>query len=522
LPRALRDRAAATPHEIALIDAATGSQVTFTEFSQHTHRWARCLAAQGVRPGDLVTSLLGPTFEAYYIWLGLSGLGATEVPLNPQLKGRMLTYLINHSGSRLLITESKYVENILEVANGLEALEYVVVLDQAEADGRGVGSLHLISGAELAAHEVPVDYYYPERHDTSCIIYTSGTTGPPKGVIIPWGWLATSVNRIPRQIQGGTRYSFLSPAHMSGKSALDGAFSEGRTLVLRESFSVRAFWDDVTRYDCRVTQLFPAMIRYLLDQPPSPRDRETPLQYFWTAPVTKATEEFMHRFDVVVSTGFGMTEIGGPIWGGEIDGSNLDSCGRLNTSDPRGYEIRLVDEHDREVENGEVGELIVRTSVPWSLNAGYYRNPEATAAAWRNGWFHTGDAMRQDTDGNFYFVDRFKDCIRRKGENISSFEVEAYALEARGVAEAAAVGVPSDDGEEDVKIFLVAEPGRPLILHEIGELLAQSMPRFMAPRFLELVNSLPRTPTTGRVQKGVLRSRPPGDNVWDRVIDGTA
>jgi crotonobetaine/carnitine-CoA ligase len=225
----------------------------------------------------------------------------------------------------------------------------------------------------------------------------------------------------------------------------------------------------------------------------------------------------MHRFSVAVSTGFGMTEIGGPIWGGDIDGSNLESCGRLNDSDPRGYELRLVDEHDREVDNGEVGELIVRTSAPWSLNAGYFRDPEATATAWRNGWFHTGDAMRQDPDGNYYFVDRFKDCIRRKGENISSFEVEAYALEAPGVAEAAAVGVASEDGEQDVKIFLVAEPGTSLDLHELGELLALSMPRFMVPRFLEQVSDLPRTPATGRVQKGTLRSRSPGDHAWDRL-----
>jgi crotonobetaine/carnitine-CoA ligase len=229
----------------------------------------------------------------------------------------------------------------------------------------------------------------------------------------------------------------------------------------------------------------------------------------------------MHRFGVAVSTGFGMTEIGGPIWGGDIDASNLESCGRLNDSDPRGYQLRIVDEHDREVGRGDVGELIVRTTVPWSLNAGYFRDPEATASAWRNGWFHTGDAMRQDPDGNYYFVDRFKDCIRRKGENISSFEVEAYALEVPGVAEAAAVSVPSEDGEQEVKIFLVAEPGTSLDLHEIGGLLTASMPRFMVPRFLEQVGSLPRTPATGRIQKGSLRAQPPGPRAWDRLADAT-
>jgi crotonobetaine/carnitine-CoA ligase len=517
----VHDRAVAAPSQIALIDAATGSKVTFAEFDRQTHSWAQRMAAHGVREGNFVTTLLGPTIDAYYIWLGLSGLAAVEVPLNPQLKGRMLASLINRSESRLLITQSRYVDNIKSVADSLETLECVVVIDAANGEDRVEGRLRLISGAEFAAREVPVNFRYAERHDTSCIIFTSGTTGAPKGVIIPWGWLATTINRLPKRIQGGNRYSFLSPAHMSGKTQLDGALSEGRTLVIRENFSVSAFWEDVVRYDCSVVQLFPTAIKYLLDQPPSPRDRETPLQYIWTAPVTKATRDFMHRFGVAVSTGFGMTEIGGPIWGGDIDASNLESCGRLNDSDPRGYELRLVDEHDREVGSGEVGELIVRTAVPWSLNAGYFRDPEATASAWRNGWFHTGDAMRQDPDGNYYFVDRFKDCIRRKGENISSFEVEAYALEVPGVAEAAAVGVPSEDGEQDVKIFLVAGPGTSLDLHEIGGLLAASMPRFMVPRFLEQVGSLPRTPATGRIQKGSLRAQPPGPRAWDRLADAT-
>lgn len=521
LPRLLRDRAATAPAQVALIDAPTGRSVTFAEFDANVQTWARRMAAHGVVAGDHVATLLGPTFDAYYAWVGLSGLGAVEVPINPQLKGRLLTYLLNHSGARFLITQSAFVENVLPIAGSLDTLEQIVVIDDTESVEQTEGDLRVLSGTEFAAREIEIEFRYAERYDTACIIYTSGTTGPPKGVIIPWGWMATYIRRLPERIQGGTRYSFLSPAHMSGKSALSQALTEARTLVLRETFSVSAFWDDVTRYDCRVSQLFPAMIKYLLDQPPTAQDAATPLQFIWTAPVTKDTREFMRRFEVAVSTGFGMTEIGGPIYGVDIDGTNLESCGRLNTFDPRGYEVRLVDEHDREVEVGDVGELVVRTSVPWSLNAGYFRNPEATAEAWRNGWFHTGDALRQDSDGNFYFVDRFKDCIRRKGENISSFEVEAYALEVPGVAEAAAVGVPSEDGEQDVKIFLVAGSGQPLNLAEVGQSLAQSMPRFMIPRFLEQVSTLPRTPATGRVQKGLLRSQPPGDHRWDRLAAAT-
>lgn len=156
------------------------------------------------------------------------------------------------------------------------------------------------------------------------------------------------------------------------------------------------------------------------------------------------------------------------------------------------------------------------TSVPWTLNGGYYRNPEATAEAWRNGWFHTGDALMKDAEGNFCFIDRNKDCIRRKGENISSFEVEAYALEYPGVAEAAAIGVASDDGEQEVKIFIVAEQHQSLDLNAMGAWLGERMPRFMIPRYLEILPEFPKTPVTGRVQKGVLRSRAPGAFVWDR------
>ncbi|WP_297542010.1 AMP-binding protein [Amycolatopsis sp.] len=517
LPRVLRDRVASAPEQVALIDAPTGLSVTFAEFGANVQTWARRMAAHGVVAGDHVATLLGPTFDAYYVWISLSGLGAVEVPINPQLKGRLLTYLLNHAEPRILVTQSAFLENLLSIADGLDTLEQIVVIDAAEGIEQTAGGLRVLSNPEFAAREIDVEFQYAERHDTACIIYTSGTTGPPKGVVIPWGMQATSIKRLPERIRGGSRYSFLSPAHLSGKSALTSALTEERTLVLRETFSVSAFWEDIARYDCRVTQLFPAMIKYLLSQPPVDADAKSPLQFMWTAPVTKDTKEFMRRFGVAVSTGFGMTEIGGPIYGVDIDGTNLESCGGLNAADPRGYEVRLVDEHDREVEVGDVGELAVRTSVPWSLNAGYFRNPEATAAAWHNGWFHTGDALRQDSDGNFYFVDRFKDCIRRKGENISSFEVEAYALEVAGIAEAAAVGVPAEDGEQDVKIFLVASPGVSLNLAAVGLSLAQSMPRFMIPRFLEQVNALPRTPTTGRAQKGSLRSKPPGARSWDRL-----
>ena len=510
-----------TPNATMLIDAATSRSVTVEQFDQENRAWARRLAALGVKPGDNVATVMEPTFDAYHAWLGLSGLGAVEVPINPQLRGRSLTYLLNHSQAGFLVVQAAYLDQITQAADSLEHLRTVAVTD-SEGDSQPLMNLpfQVISGTEFRSREVNVEYRLAQRHDTACIIYTSGTTGPPKGVVIPWGWLTVS-NQVPERITGGARYSYLSPAHMSGKGALNSAVAEKRTLVLRESFSVREFWRDIAKYDCRVSQLFPPMIKYLLALPPSKEDRMTPLQHIWIAPLISETREFMQRFDIAVTTGFGMTETGGPIAGIDVDGSNLKSCGTVNP-DPRGYEVRIVDEFDRELPPGEIGELIVRASVPWTLNAGYYRNPQATADAWRNGWFHTGDAMTKDQDGNFYFVDRNKDCVRRRGENISSFELESYALSYPGVAEAAAVGVPSEDGEQEVKIFLVAKTSDGIDLDSMGAWLRDQMPKFMVPRYLEILPDFPKTPATERIQKSELRSRAPGPNQWDRLNSATS
>jgi crotonobetaine/carnitine-CoA ligase len=502
------------PTALMLVNAVTGQRLTVSEFDRENRAWARRLSALGVQPGDNVATMMGPTTDAYSAWLGLCGLGAVEVPINPQLRGLSLSYLLDNSEAHTLITQRAFFDQLTELAPSLEHLETVVVVD-SDAEFPANLPFTVLTGSAFRAQEKPVEYRLAQRHDIACIIYTSGTTGPPKGVMIPWGWLSSGTDLVPSRVEGGTRYSFLSPAHMSGKGALNNAIAEKRALVLRETFSVREFWNDIARYDCRVSQLFPPMIKYLLAAPVSETDHLTPLQHIWIAPLIPETRAFMQRFGIAITTGFGSTEVGGPIAGIDVDGTNLKSCGTVNP-EARGYEVRIVDEYDRELPPGEIGELIVRASAPWTLNAGYYRNPEATAEAWRNGWFHTGDALTRDEEGNFYFVDRNKDCIRRRGENISSFELESYALGYPGIEEAAAVGVASDDGEQEVKIFLVAKPGEAVNLDEMGAWLHDQMPKFMTPRYLEILPSFPKTPATERVQKAALRALPASAGQWDR------
>jgi crotonobetaine/carnitine-CoA ligase len=253
--------------------------------------------------------------------------------------------------------------------------------------------------------------------------------------------------------------------------------------------------------------------------PEQPGDADNPLRNVSMGPLVNEVEEFKRRFGVQVSTGYGMTEIAVPLASDAWNLANATSCGRVRTGYP-GYDVRVVDEWDRPLGPDEVGELIVRTAEPWTMNAGYYNMPAETAAAWRNGWFHTGDAFRYDADGNYYFVDRIKDAIRRRGENISSFEVEAYVIRHPAVAECAAVAVPSEHSEDEVKVVVVPAPGAVVDPRELIEFLMPTMPRFMIPRYVEIVDALPKTPTM-RVRKVELRTAAAvTDATWDREAAG--
>jgi crotonobetaine/carnitine-CoA ligase len=305
--------------------------------------------------------------------------------------------------------------------------------------------------------------------------------------------------------------------HVSGKQALWAAVLYGSRLVVREVFSVTEFWADVKRYDCTSTGLIGVMASLLLRTPEHPDESDSPLRNVTMGPVIPEVEEFCLRFNVRVSTGYGMTEVAVPLGsdGFNVSAANWQSCGR-----PRpGYQLRVVNDHDEPLGPDQVGELIVRTDEPWVLNAGYWQLPDATAEAWRNGWFHTGDGFRYDDDGNYYFVDRIKDAIRRRGENISSFEVEAYVGEHPDVMESAAIAVPADVTEDDVKVIVVAKPGATLTPEALFDFLLPRMPRFMLPRYIEIVDELPKTPTL-RTRKVALRDQARNARTWDREAAG--
>jgi crotonobetaine/carnitine-CoA ligase len=497
----IADRAARSPDRPFLEDVAGGA-LTYGEFQALLLRWAAAFQHAGVTAGDTVVTMLPGGIEAFAVWLGLASLRAIEVPLNNAYRGPMLEHTVNTAAARLALVADEFVGQFDDVRDALTTIERI-------ASPAG-----FIDGFEPAAGLEPAAY-----HDIACMIYTSGTTGPSKGVLMPWGELQQFVAAVPSDFmtEDDVLYLCLPVFHVSGKSGIYIAATFGGRLVVRGTFSLNEFWSDVRRHGVTWAGMLGVMASFLMALPEQPDDADNTLREVSMGPLVDNIDEFKRRFGVRVSTGYGMTEIGVPLASEAWHLANTTSCGRARTGYP-GYEVRVVDDYDRALGPNEVGELIVRTSEPWTMNAGYYNLPAETAEAWRNGWFHTGDAFRYDEDGNYYFVDRIKDAIRRRGENISSFEVEAYVARFPGVQEVAAVAVPAEHTEDEVKVVIVPRPDATIDPKELIEFLIPTMPRFMVPRYVEIVAALPKTPTM-RVRKVELRSAE-GAEVWDREAAG--
>jgi crotonobetaine/carnitine-CoA ligase len=289
----------------------------------------------------------------------------------------------------------------------------------------------------------------------------------------------------------------------------------GGSIAMVERFSTERFWDEVRETGATIVFLLGVMANFLLQAPPDPRDKDHPLKKAFIVPFSKEALGFGERFGVTTYTLFNMTEIATPTFSGP-NPTKPGGCGQ-----PRaGVEIRLVDEHDCAVPRGAVGEMIVRTARPWAMNHGYHRDPEATSRAWRNGWFHTGDAFYVDADGEYVFVDRLKDAIRRRGENISSFEIEAEFLAYPGIREAAAIPVPSELGEDEVMAVVALAHGHDEWKPErFIAFLAGRLAHFMVPRYVRVLPELPKTPTA-KVQKALLRRDGVTQDTWDRAAAG--
>jgi crotonobetaine/carnitine-CoA ligase len=510
VPDLIARHAAAHPDKVfAVFD--DGEAWTYAELAGRVGRLAAGLEAEGVTQGDFVLSWLpnGPT--ALAVMFAINCLGAVYVPINTSYRGIILEHVLRNSGARLMIGDDRLIGRMAEVDRA--AVDKIVVV----GDGRPqLAGIELVPFARLSeAGPAPKPRPRPvEPWDTQNVIYTSGTTGPSKGVLTSYHQAFATMSALAAYGPDDRTLATLPLFHVGGTGAVYGALAYGASVVIVEAFDTARFWDTVRRFGVTYTVLLGVMTPFLLKQPPAPNDRDHTLRMAVMVPLADDADEFHRRFGTDIYTVFNMTEVSCPLV------SEANPMVRGTAGRPRaGVEVRIVDENDCEVAVGAVGELIVRTDLPWAMNHGYLNNPEATAKAWRNGWFHTGDAFRKDAEGNFFFVDRMKDALRRRGENISSFEVESVIALHPDVREAAVVAAKSDLSEDEVMAVIAPAPGRTVDPAELIEFLRPRLPHFMVPRYVRVMLDLPKTPTQ-KVQKHMLRQAGITPDTWDREAAG--
>jgi carnitine-CoA ligase len=522
LPVLIARRAQDDPHRI-VVEEVGGPSLSYADYHELILRWAAAYQRLGVSAGDRVVTMLPSSAAASCAWLGLTWLRAIEAPCNLAYRGRMLEYLVRDSEARIVVIADQFLDRLAEVASDLKALDAIVVIG-ADHDDVDV-SCRIIEEEQFFADLTPADdLLAPRPHDVCALFYTSGTTGNSKGVLTPWAQLYSQATGYVPLEDFGEDDSWYMPYpmnHVGGKTPMYSIALVNGRVVIRNAFDTSSFWSDVDAHRCTSTALLGAMPAFLWQQEPRPDDADHALENVWMAPLVPYLDEFKERFGVRVTTSYGSVEHSVPIHanGWNTSSSTWKSCGKVRPGYP-GYEVRIVDEHDYAVGPDQVGELVVRTSEPWTMNAGYLGMPEKTGEVWKNGWFHTGDAFTYDRDGNFFFVDRARDCIRRRGENISSFEVEAETNAHPLVAESAAIGVPSEYGEEEIKVLVVSVPDAELTAEDLVNFLIPRMPRFMVPRYVEFVPELEKTEATFRVKKYLLRDEPINAATWDREAAG--
>jgi crotonobetaine/carnitine-CoA ligase len=498
-----------------------GESLTYAEAQSAAAKVAGFMSDLGVRAGDTVAVMMPNGLDYVRVWLGLGRLGAVMVALNTGLKGAFLEHQLNNSGARVAIFHESHLDVLLDVALRVPDISTVVVAKDTPsgsiADCGGWQTVAFEGWADALAHDGP----QPRYTDTASIIYTSGTTGPSKGVLIPHAHsylFGLGMIDNHAMTEDDVFYVAMPMFHINGLYLqLYAALIAGASVVMRPRFSASNWLDDIRRFGATITNALGAMATFVFAAPETPYDKDHRLRIIQTAPNPPEHDQIWRgRFGIAeVLSGFGMTEVNLPVYG-RMGHSKPGTAGLVYD---RYFELEIRDpETDEPVAPGMVGEIMVRPKLPFGFMAGYHRMPDKTVEAWRNFWFHTGDAGTKDAEGFVTFIDRIKDCIRRRGENISSFEVEAAISTMPGVKEVAAFAVPADlpGAEDEVMLAVVPLPGAAIRALDVAAFADGCLPRFAQPRYIEIVETLPRTPTE-KVQKNKLRARGVGVHTWDRL-----
>jgi len=504
--------------------AETGTERAFVTFRDQTWsaseaieiaaRMAGTLAAAGIEPGDRVAILCSNRPEFLQLFFGCAWLGAIAVPINTASRGMQFEHILKTSGARLLVIENE----LLPALDGTKdtAVEKVWVIDRDDSNNTAPETTHTdswtVQPLPLLADAIPAHDSSPG--DTLVILFTSGTTGPSKGVCCPhaqyfwWGYHTATILGVTGDD------TLLTPLPLFHTNALNSVFQAlltGATLVVEPRFSVSDFFPALNRHRATVTYLLGAMVPMLLARA-SGSDTQEHITRIALAPGTPAEmlSEFQIRFGIGLVDGYGATETNFVI-GCTPDTQRPGKMGLLRP----GFEARVVDDYDNPVATGEAGELLLRTDEPFAFATGYFGMADKTVEAWRNLWLHSGDRVVVDEDGYYRFHDRTKDVIRRRGENISSYEVEQVLVSHPDVENAAAYPVASELAEDEVMVTVITRGSATLSPEALLDFCTPRMPYYSVPRFVEFSDALPTT-TNGKVMKYALRERGVTDTTWDR------
>jgi crotonobetaine/carnitine-CoA ligase len=475
-----------------------GADITFEQMRRRSCAAASMLRASGLGPGDGVALFAGTCPQWIYFWLGAGRIGAVAAAVNAANKGEFLVHALRLAQAKVVITDAQRQSRVAEVADEVAGLVSVVV-DDLCLDG-----------------DIDVAEHVGEISDVGSLFFTSGTTGASKAVATTWHYLFTTAATAAAAWEfgpGEALWTAMPLFHLSAAPAVLAPMLVGGTTVLASAFHPASVWDEVRARDVVGFVGAGAMVSMLLRQPPDPRDAQLPLRFVSAAPIAAGVyRDIEKRYDCRIVTMYGLTEAFPIAMKGVADDGVPGTSGRSNPH----FDVRILDADGQGVPDGTVGEIACRPRYPHVMSEGYVspeglvRHPE---------WFRSGDLGVLDNDGNLTYVDRVKDSLRRRGENISSVEVETVVVRHPAVLEAAVVGVPSDLGEDDILLFVTAQPGRDLNSAELLDFCAARMPYFCVPRYVEVVNELPKN-VIGRIRKDILRAQGVGPTAWDRESHG--
>jgi crotonobetaine/carnitine-CoA ligase len=487
-----------------------GEDTTFAQSRDEVAALAAGLAERGVAPGTRLCVFMRNSKACVQTWLAANWLGAAWVPVNTEWRGTGLANAVRLVAPVLVIVDEA-LAGPLQDALGPDYDGLTVLVAPTATTPYGPASvLDSLMGAGREERHTGTDFA-----DTAGMLYTSGTTGRSKACVLSHRYFLSQGAMAVREF-GLTQDDVLYcpfPLFHADATALTvvPAIATGATAALGRRFSASGFWSEVRRTDATVFDFMGATLSILNKAEPRPDDLDNPVRLAWGVPVPEWAPQFEERFGLTVVELYGSVEANIPITQRYDQPRVVGSCGRPTPE----FEIRIADEHGDEVPAGQRGELLIRPRIASTTLDGYFANPEATLEAFDGLWFHSGDMARRDTDDNIYFIGRLTESIRRRGENISAFEVEEGILTHPDVLECAAIGVPSDLTEEEIKVFVVARPGTALDAQTVWDHASRNLARFQVPRYVQLVDSLPKTPT-GKVSKTTLSRGVGSDECADR------